>query len=86
MLGNGIMGAGMITGPAVFFGLFVWINFLTIVIVTCFWMIRTVKGFKERYHALREPVIAYGNGGVLNIEVVTGRIDGKESKKKERAA
>jgi hypothetical protein len=86
MLGNGMMGAGMIAGPAVFFGFFVWSIFLTIVILTCFWMIRTARGFREKYNALREPVIVYGNGGVLNIEVVTGRIRTKESKKKGRAA
>ena len=85
MLGNGIMGAGTIAEAAVFFSLFVWAGFLTTV-VACIWIIRSVGGFKEKYNALREPVVAYGNGGVLDIEAVTGKIYDRESKKKERAA
>lgn len=84
MLGNGMMGAGMITNSVVFFGLFVWISFLILFIATCFWMMRTVRGLKERYNSLREP-ISY-DSGVLTIGVAGGRIRGEESRKKDRAA
>ncbi len=84
MLGNGMMGAGIITNSVIFFGLFVWVAFLALFIVTCFWMMRTVRGLKERYNALREPV-AY-ESGMLQIGVAGGRIRGKESRKKDRAA
>lgn len=84
MLGNGMMGAGLITNSVVFFSLFVWISFLTLFIVTCFWMIRTLQGLKERHNALREP-ITY-ESGVLNIGIAGGRIRGRESRKKDRAA
>lgn len=85
MLGNGMMGDGIIIDSVVFFGLFVWAGFLTLSLFTAYWMIETVRGVKEKYNLLREPV-AYEAGGVINLGAVGGRIRGKESKKKERAA
>jgi hypothetical protein len=92
MLGNGMMGAGVVAGPVVFFGLFVWVSLFAVSVLACFWMMRTLRGFKEKYNALREPsvlrepIVAYGSGGVLNVDVAIERIRDKESKKKERAA
>ena len=85
MLGNGMMGAGIVADSVVFFGFFVWISFAALLVVTFLWMTRSIRGIKEKFNALREPV-AYENGGVLNIGIAGGRIDRKESRKKNRAA
>lgn len=85
MLGNGMMGAGIIADSVVFFGFFVWISFAILLVVTLVWMARTVREVKEKYSALRDPA-AYENGGILNIGMAGGRIDRKDSRKKNRAA
>ncbi len=85
MLGNGMMGAGIITNSVVVFGFFVWFGFFTVLIVTCFWMMQSVRGLKEKYNLLREPAV-YKNGALLKIGVAGGRIHGKNSKRRDRAA
>ena len=85
MLGNGMMGVGIITGSVVFFGFFVWISFATLLVVTLVWMARTVREVKEKYNALRDPA-AYENGGILKVGIAGGRIGRMDSRKKNRAA
>lgn len=86
MLGNGMMGPGIIEGPVVFFGLFVWAAVAAISLFWFFYATRLLlQGLGRKYGDLTEPP-AYGREAALKMGPAAAKGAPGKSERKKLAA
>lgn len=82
MLGNGIMGAGIVTEPVVTFALVVWAGFVFLLIMSAVWTFRFVRAHVENLAFFRESFYS-SRPASLNIGISERR---KEMRSKGKIA